>query len=168
VSLIVDHAFDLQKFESEENNSYIFQYGPALGTHRYRKHLAEFLSRHYQSPVDASDLVLTGGATSGLLLILSTLINHANGVVFLDEVTYMIALEGIQDFPTLKIVPVKLNDDGVDIKDLEEKLIKFKPIVDGNSSKLFNACYYTIPTYHNPTGIVFSEGNSILKKILFD
>ncbi|KAG5677629.1 hypothetical protein PVAND_007370 [Polypedilum vanderplanki] len=141
----------------EENHSYIFQYGPSCGTYRFRSHLAQFLSQKYQSTVESSDLVVSGGATSGLLLILSTLIDLANGVVFLDEVTYMIALESIKDFCTLKIVPVKLNEDGVDIKDLEQKIIKFKPTTN-DIGKMFNICYYTIPTYHNPTGILFSDG----------
>ena len=99
-------------------------------------------------------MVLTAGATYGLLVILSTLMD-LNGVVFLDEATYMIALESISDFNTLKIVPVKLNDDGVDLVDLEEKIVKHK---FQNESKMFWGCYYTMPTFHNPTSIVFSEG----------
>lgn len=67
----------------------------------------------------------------------------------------MIVLEAIGEFPTLKIVPVKLNDDGVDIDDLERKVLehKFSPA----HGKMFYGCYYTIPTYHNPTGILFSN-----------
>lgn len=78
-----------------------------------------------------------------------------NGVVFVDEVTYMIALEAIREFPSLKIVPVKLNDDGVDINDLEEKVVKHKALPA--NGKMFYGCYYTIPTFHNPTGILFSD-----------
>jgi DNA-binding transcriptional MocR family regulator len=99
--------------------------------------------------------VLTAGATNGIHLILSTLVDLHHGVVFLDEVTYMIALEAIKQFTTLQIVPVKLNDDGVDIQDLEEKV---KSRRFESSSKMFWGVYYTIPTFHNPTGILFSEG----------
>lgn len=89
-----------------------------------------------------------------MLLAISTLID-LNGVVFLDEVTYMIVLEAIRAFPSLKIVPIKLNDDGVDIADLERKVIehKFSPA----HGKMFFGCYYTIPAFHNPTGILFSD-----------
>jgi DNA-binding transcriptional MocR family regulator len=87
------------------------------------------------------------------MLSLTTLID-LNGYVFLDEVTYMIALESIKNFHTLKIVPVKLNSDGVDLCDLEEKVSKYKFQPNG---KMFFGCYYTIPTFHNPTGIVFSQ-----------
>lgn len=87
-------------------------------------------------------------------MILSTLLD-LNGFVFLDEATYMIALEAIAQFPSLKIVPVKLNEDGVDISDLEEKV---KQRQFQSKDKMFWATYYTIPTFHNPTGILFTEG----------
>lgn len=89
-----------------------------------------------------------------MLLILSTLID-LNGVVFVDEVTYMIVLEAIREFPSLKIVPVKLKDDGVDIQDLERKVLEHKFLP--SHGKMFFGCYYTIPAFHNPTGILFSE-----------
>lgn len=75
--------------------------------------------------------------------------------MFLDDVTYMIALETIQQFSTVKVIPVKLNDDGVDINDLESKLQQNQ---FQSKDKMFWAIYYTIPTFHNPTGISFSDG----------
>lgn len=156
--MIIFTSISLQKFE-EANKSYIFQYGPAVGSFLFRNKLAEFLTKGYGSPVDAADLVLTSGATNGVHLILSTLID-LNGYVFLDEVTYMIALEAIEQFSTIKIVPVKLNCNGVDIQDLEQKMRerRFK-----TETKMFWAAYYTIPTFHNPTGILFSEGTFIVR-----
>lgn len=108
----------------------------------------------YQSKVEAADLTLTCGATYGLLLILTTLIDY-NGYVFVDEATYMIALQSIAEFNTLKIVPVKLQDDGVDLVDLESKIIQHK---FRSNNKMFFGCYYTMPTFHNPTAVLFSEG----------
>ena len=147
------NIFPLQNYELQ-NSSYLFQYGPTVGTFDFRTKLAEFLTKGYKAKVEAADLVLTAGATYGLHMILSTLIDF-DGFVFIDAVTYMIALEAIAEFPTLKIIPVKLNDDGVDLKDLEEKLKekKFDP-----KAKMFWGIYYTIPTFHNPTGILFSDG----------
>lgn len=40
-----------QKFELE-NNSYLFQYGPTIGTTEFRQSLADFLSTGYQSKVN--------------------------------------------------------------------------------------------------------------------
>ena len=62
----------------------------------------------------------------------------------------MIALEAIASFSTLKVIPVKLNEDGVDLVDLEEKIKQRQ--FNKSSDKLFWAMYYTIPTFHNPTG----------------
>lgn len=85
----------------------------------------------------------------------------------------MIALDAIAQFPSLKVVPVKLNSNGVDIEDLETK-VRGKKFDAQN--KMFWATYYTIPTFHNPTGILFSEGkfkdsvhevSSLLKHCLF-
>lgn len=66
----------------------------------------------------------------------------------------MIALDAIKQFHTLNIVPVKLNSDGVDLACLES-LLKQKQFSSKN--KEFWGMYYTIPTYHNPTGIEFSK-----------
>uniref|UniRef100_A0A8D8IBN4 Aromatic-amino-acid aminotransferase 1 n=1 Tax=Culex pipiens TaxID=7175 RepID=A0A8D8IBN4_CULPI len=141
------------KFELE-NNSYLFQYGPTIGTTEFRETLAGFLSKGYCSEVNKSDLVMTSGATHGLHLILSTLVDLA-GVVFVDEVTYMIALEAFQQFESMRVVPVPLNCDGPNLDALGALINKyrFKP----TGSKLFWGVYYTIPTFHNPTGILFSE-----------
>lgn len=104
---------------------------------------------------------MTAGATNGIHLILTTLID-LGGFVFLDEVTYMIALEAISAFKSIKIIPVKLNNDGVDIDDLERKL---KEKRFQSKDKMFWGAYYTIPTYHNPTGILFSEGKRSRKVV---
>ncbi|KAH8371236.1 hypothetical protein KR093_006712 [Drosophila rubida] len=161
------------KREKNVNQSLIFQYGPTSGTFEVRHQLAKYFSQMYDSTVNRSvflkalftlslndcflhdcseDLIITTGATQGLHFVLSTLIDF-NGCIFVDEFTYMIALDSMKHFTTLQIVPVKLNADGVDLIDLEEKVKtrQFK-----SKSKEFWGIYYTIPTYHNPTGILFS------------
>uniref|UniRef100_A0A336MC25 CSON013349 protein n=1 Tax=Culicoides sonorensis TaxID=179676 RepID=A0A336MC25_CULSO len=144
----------MTKFELE-NNSYLFQYGPAIGRIDFRKVLADFLSRKYHATVDPYSLVITTGATQGLHLILSTLLDmHA--FIFVDEVTYMIALEAISQFSTMKIVTVPFSTKtGVNLDDLE-KLISERKFT-ASKDKQFWGVYYTIPTYHNPTGVLYSE-----------
>lgn len=46
---------------------------------------------------------MTCGATHGLQLILGTLLSP-NGVIFVEEVTYMFALDAFKQFPLMKIV----------------------------------------------------------------
>lgn len=78
-----------------------------------------------------------------------------NGVIFVDEVTYMIALRLMGQFPTMKIVTIPLTTDGVDVVKLRELVAanRFVP-----KSKPFWGIYYTTPVHHNPTGITFTEG----------
>lgn len=52
---------------------------------------------------------------------------------------------------------VPLKSDGPDLNVLSTLIEKHK--FKSNGNKLFWGVYYTIPTFHNPTGILFSEGN---------
>lgn len=138
------------------NNYYLFQYGPAQGIPDYRVNLAKFLSNGYGDSVSADDLVLTAGASNGIHLVLSTLLDM-DGIIFVDEITYMIALEAFSQFNLMKIFPVPLSTHGVNIEELKQLIVQH---IDPkkSSNKLFSALYYTIPTFHNPTGYLFSEG----------
>lgn len=89
-----------------------------------RKALSEFLSKKYGSEVKRyyninygntlvcplsnyfyyrEDLILSCGATHGLHMCLSSLL-VPNGVIFVEEYTYMIALQVFREFPNFKIV----------------------------------------------------------------
>uniref|UniRef100_A0A1A9WBP6 Aminotransferase class I/classII large domain-containing protein n=1 Tax=Glossina brevipalpis TaxID=37001 RepID=A0A1A9WBP6_9MUSC len=141
------------KIEKERNCSLLFQYGPTSGNYEARSAIAKYFGEMYKSVVNCEDIFITSGATQGLHMVLSTLID-LNGYVFVDEVTYMIGLDVIRQFHNLKIIPVCLNDDGVDLQQLEHfvKANHFK-----SKNKEFWALYYTTPTFHNPTGILFSD-----------
>ncbi|KAH8378787.1 hypothetical protein KR009_001366 [Drosophila setifemur] len=144
-----DHCLQREK---SDNQSLIFQYGPTMGTFEVRHEIATYFNSMHNDTVNCEDLIVTTGASQGLHLLLSTLIDF-EGFIFVDEFTYMIALDSMKHFNSLTIVPVKLNDDGVDLKDLEEKVAQRR---FNSEKKVFWGMYYTIPTYHNPTGILFS------------
>ncbi|XP_073841741.1 uncharacterized protein isoform X2 [Musca autumnalis] len=140
------------KIDKEQNLSMLFQYGPTSGTYEARFEIAKYFTQMYGSDVKCEDLIITSGASQGLQVILGTLVD-LNGYVFVDEYTYMLALDSMKQFQTLNIVCVKMNENGVDLDDFE-KLLKEKQFE--SNKKEFWAMYYTIPTYHNPTGIRFS------------
>jgi len=48
-------------------------------------------------------LILTCGASHGLQSILNTILSP-NGIIFVEEVTYMIALDAFKQFPLMRIV----------------------------------------------------------------
>ncbi|XP_014616509.1 PREDICTED: 2-aminoadipate transaminase isoform X1 [Polistes canadensis] len=140
--------------EEKEGNFYLFQYGITSGLWECREELAKFLSRQYGDPVQRENLILTCGATHGLQLLLTSIVSP-NGIIFVEEVTYMIALDSFKQFPLMKIITVPMKNDVVDL-DAFEKIIsevkKNEYYLD--NAKIFWAMFYTIPTYHNPTGMV--------------
>jgi len=68
-----------------------------------RDELAKFLSRRYGNPVMREQLILTCGASYGLQLLLNTVVSP-NGVIFVEEFTYMIALDAFKQFPLMNII----------------------------------------------------------------
>ncbi|KZC03930.1 PREDICTED: 2-aminoadipate transaminase-like [Dufourea novaeangliae] len=139
--------------ENKEGKYYLFQYGPTAGLWECREELAMFLTRRYGDPVKRENLIMTCGATHGLQLLLNTVLSP-NGVIFVEEVTYMIALDSFKQFPLVKIVTVPMKNDIVDLDEFEKIVAEEKN--NGkfllNKQKIFWAMFYTIPTFHNPTG----------------
>lgn len=120
----------------------------------HRISISNFLTKNYQEKVHPENIVLTTGATNGLHLITSILID-VSAVIFVDEVIYIRALEIFAVFPSIKVVTVPLTKDGTDIKALRKlvKENKFTP----KDGKLFWGMYFAIPNFHNPTGLLFSK-----------
>lgn len=142
----------------------LLQYGPELGSCQYRAELARFLTRHYGDTVDPDQLVLTTGATNGLHLVTSVLLQRS-AVVFLENPTYFIAQSIIADDMGHKIVPVNINNHGIDLVDLEDNIKKNMKHVTAESSGRYWGMIYTIPTFHNPTGISMQKcvGENLIK-----
>ena len=144
------------KQEMEFGN--LFQYGPEQGIVSFRKHLSEFLESEYRSPVDMDELVLTTGATNGLFLACSVLLD-TNAVVFVENPTYFIALKILAGDLGFRIKPIPLNKDGIDWKDLERQVEKETLEREGLSRRpgRYQSLLYIIPNYHNPTGVTYSQ-----------
>ncbi|KAH0956147.1 hypothetical protein HN011_001721 [Eciton burchellii] len=143
--------------EEKEGKYFLFQYGITAGLWECRDELAKFLNRRYGDPVMREQLILTCGASHGLQLLLNTVLSP-NGVIFVEELTYMIALEAFKQFPLMKIITVPMKDDVVDLDALEKIIIeeKTKSNYFLNDQKIFWAMFYTIPIFHNPTGMTLS------------
>lgn len=129
-----------------------FQYGPRSGHVAYRKQLAEFLGERYDDAVNPDDLVVCGGATSGLALLTSYYFSEGN-VVFVEDATYFLALTYFKQDCGLEIVCVPTDGNGFIISEFErlvaEHSAKFRKTTP---SKPFRALVYAISTYQNPTG----------------
>jgi len=140
----------------------LLQYGPEAGSRQYRRELSQFLSRRYNEPVDPEQLILTTGATNGLHLAVSCLVK-GGGVVFVENPTYFIALDILKHDLGLLVVPVNMTDAGVDVESLESKIQSAAGLrkTEEDENGRYWAVYYSIPTFHNPTGITFSKDVSL-------
>lgn len=121
----------------------ILQYGTEPGNGYFRLVLSEFLSDGYRIPVSADQLFITSGATQGLNLI-CTYFTSPGDTIFVEEPSYFLALHLFKD-RHLKVVGLPVDEDGLIIEVLEEKLNEHKPVF-----------LYSIPTFHNPSTVTLS------------
>jgi Transcriptional regulators containing a DNA-binding HTH domain and an aminotransferase domain (MocR family) and their eukaryotic orthologs len=94
------------------------------------------------------NVLITTGATQGIELVSQILIQDGD-VVLVESPTFFAALPVFKKYGAT-VIPVKMDRDGIDLNDLETKLIKHNP-------KLL----YIIPTFQNPTGITLSKKRRI-------
>lgn len=121
----------------------ILQYGMQQGNGQFRKSLAQFLSAQYEAAVDPDHLFITAGISQALDQICA-LHTQPGDTVFVEEPSYFLALRIFADYG-LKVVGTPIDEDGLVIDALEEKLVKHKPVF-----------IYTIPAFHNPAGVTLS------------
>ena len=134
VSILRQAAVD----QLDRKDPSLLAYGAEQGHGYFRIALAEFLSRQYRLSVDPDDLFVTAGASQGLDLI-CTLFTQPGDTIFVEEPSYFLALRIFADH-RLNAVSLPIDEDGLVVEALEEKLSRHKPVF-----------LYTVPTYHNPS-----------------
>lgn len=120
----------------------LLNYGYAKGY----KPLMEYLLKYMEKKgvdTEGKDIMITNGFTEGLDLILTAFTNKGDNIL-VENPTHNTAIKQMK-VNGLNIIGVKMNEDGIDINELKEK-IKDGEIKFG----------YLIPSYHNPTGIVLN------------
>ena len=124
----------------KQANPEILQYGLQQGDARLRRELAGFLTQAYNNAVGPESLLVTGGISQALDLI-CTLLTRPGDTIIVEEPSYFLALRIFRDHH-LNIVGTPMDEDGLIIPALEERVKQYQP-------KLV----YTIPVYHNPAGV---------------
>ena len=125
-----------------EQGGAVLQYGMTDGWAPLKESIVEILAAKGVR-TDPSHIITLSGSTQGIELAAKVLLN-AGDVILVEDPTFLGAL---QTFRTYEAVPVgvKMDEDGLDLADLEEKMIRHKAKV-----------LYTIPTFQNPTGRTMS------------
>ncbi|BDR77563.1 PLP-dependent aminotransferase family protein [Clostridium tetani] len=120
----------------------ILNYGYAKGYKPLIDYLLEYMKEKGVN-IKNKDILITNGFTEGFDIVLSSLLNEGDKIIC-ENPTHNTAIK-LMRLHKLDIVAVTIDDKGVDLNQLENKL-------KNNQVKLS----YVIPSYHNPTGRVMS------------
>jgi DNA-binding transcriptional MocR family regulator len=140
------HLFNLDDFKRslldawnyEEAN--LLNYGYAKGYKPLIDYFFKYMEEKQVITIN-KDILITNGFTEAFDIVISTLTNKGD-IILCEEPTHNTALKIMKAYG-LKIVQVKMDKEGLDLKSLEEALNNYNPKFG-----------YLIPSYNNPTGIV--------------
>ena len=127
-----------------KDNININTYTSPKGLKELRIEISNFLYRIWNYKINYNDMLITTGSQQSINIISSSLIKDGD-VVLIEQPTYFGALEVFKK-KNVKLVGIDIKEDGLDLKELERKVIKYSP-------KLI----YVVPTFNNPTGYSWSN-----------
>lgn len=117
----------------------LLQYGSPQGYEPLREFIASRMQLHSIS-VSKDDILITNGAQNGIELALR-LLAGPEGKVMMEAPAYSRAMDVLRSYE-MEMVPVPVKEDGMDLTTAEKMITKCRP-----------SAIYTIPNFHNPTGI---------------
>lgn len=126
-------------------------YTTPKGLKELRIEISNFLYKIWNYEVGYNNMLITTGSQQSINIISSALISDGD-VVFIEQPTYFGAIDVFKK-RNIKLVGIDLQEDGFNLVELEQKIIKYSP-------KLI----YVVPTFNNPTG--YSWTNKSRKKFL--
>jgi len=119
-------------------------YGERQGDARFLASLSRLLESEYGKAASPGSLMVTAGNSHALDFVCNRF-TRAGDTVFVEDPSYFLAFQIFRDHG-LNIVGIPVDNDGLDIDRLEQELERHRP-----------ALLYTIPSYHNPTGVTMSR-----------
>ena len=123
----------------------LLQYGNPLGYGPLRTIIAERMRLHSMN-VSADNIIVTTGAQNAIQLLVQALAGPGDRVV-IETPTYARAMD-IFRLVGVEMTPVAMNGSGMDLTALERCLDRVAPVM-----------IYTIPNFHNPTGITTDQAH---------
>jgi len=125
------------------------QYGKEQGLRSLIEYLVEKLQREQDLPVQATNLMVIAGSTSGVDM-LARLFVKQGGVVLVEAPTYVDSIHVFQDHH-IEVCSIPMDENGLIPEELEKAIIQLQ------SNGVMPDMLYTIPNFHNPTGITLPE-----------
>lgn len=137
------------KVLSSKNAHDVLQYGPSEGYLPLKKVLLDFAGKYKGiNNIGLDNILVISGGQQGIDFMCKNFINPGD-TVLVEDPTYLAALQIIKVYEGVA-VGVKASSNGLDVKDLEEKIIKYNP-----------KFLYCVPTFSNPSGQTYSLENRI-------
>ncbi len=135
----VDVIKDIVDETLTKNPVPLLQYGLTEGWMPLREAYLEHIVRAKGVKAGIENVMTLTGSTQGIGLIAEIFLDPGDHVL-VESPTFLSTLNVFKRFDAHP-VPVKVDDDGIIVEDVEEKMKKYKPKM-----------LYTIPTFQNPTG----------------
>ena len=126
-----------------QKGTVLLQYGATEGYGPYLDAYIDYVGKEKGIKADRSNVLAITGSMQGIDLICRAFINPGDAIM-VESPTFLGALQTF-NLAQAKLVPVSMDEEGVIIEELEEKIKLHRP-------KL----YYCIPTFQNPTGRTLS------------
>ena len=121
----------------------LLEYGMPSGYLPLREYIAERMQQHNVN-VSADEILITNGSQNAIELLLKLLVKP-NDSVIIESPTYSAAIPLLRYY-NASLTGIQMRSDGMDLKILEETVKSNPP-----------AMIYTMPNFHNPTGITTSQ-----------
>ncbi len=130
-------------FSGPETGLDAVKYGSTLGLDSLREAVRDHLLAPRGLEADIKNIMITAGGIQPMNLLCQLYIEPGD-VILVESPSFIHGTTIFKMFEA-RLEPVKLDDEGMDMEDLEEKILRYRP-------KLV----YTVPTFHNPTGVTLS------------
>jgi 2-aminoadipate transaminase len=119
------------------------QYGPVQGTKDLREVIVKYLLNPKGMKAEAENIMVTSGGMETINLLCQLFIEK-DDVILVESPSFIHTIEVFEMFQA-KCIPVAMDNDGMMVDELEEKIREYQPKM-----------VYVIPTFHNPTGRTLS------------
>lgn len=124
----------------------VLQYGTTEGFPALRDRLLDYVTARGIPGARQENLMVLSGGQQGIDLMFKAFIDKGD-VVLVEDPTYLAVLQILNTYEG-KAIGVRSCDEGLDLDDLENKIIQYKPKI-----------LYCVPTFSNPTGRTYTTAN---------
>jgi 2-aminoadipate transaminase len=126
----------------EKYGSNCLQYSLSMGIIQLREKIAEMATKA-GTPTKVDNVLITSGSQQGIELLARVFIEQGDYIIT-ENPTYVGALQAFQYYQA-RYATVEMDQDGMLVDHVEEKIKKYKPKM-----------IYTVSNFQNPTGITMS------------